>query len=77
MLAKASIFDRPQLENLGAIAAYLQVKESGQNVSLNLLYAIHAGLLERHWLDLSSDERLRLQLNLDESVQIKELFHGH
>ena len=68
MLWRAGIRSREDLEDLGAVVAYLAVKQSGQNPSLNLLWAIAAGLQDRRWTDLSTAEKLALRNDLDELV---------
>ncbi len=66
MLAAAGITSPEQLREFGALAAFLAVRQSGQNPSLNLLWAIEAGLRNRHWTDLSSAEKDRLRAQLIE-----------
>ena len=64
MLAAAGIVDEDQLRGLGPVVAFLAVKQAGQNPSMNLLWAIAAGLQNRHWTDLSDDEKSGLREEL-------------
>lgn len=50
-----------QLEQLGSIGAYLRVRKSRHEVSLNLLYALEGALLDVHWAKLPADLKRRLQ----------------
>ena len=45
------------LRSLGAIAAYQLVAQSRRGVSLNLLWALEAGLQDRDWRDLTETEK--------------------
>jgi len=49
MREHAGIYSIEQLRNLGAVRAYVQVKHSGANCSLNLLWAMEGALSGRHW----------------------------
>lgn len=73
MLALVGIDELEQLRCIGSVGAYLEVKLSGQKASLNLLYAIHAGLQGRHWTSLSASEKESLQIELDEQASIRQL----
>jgi len=66
MLRAAGITDAANLRALGAVAAYLQVKRSGQGASLNLLWALEGALSGRHWQQVARDDRLRLMLALED-----------
>lgn len=66
MLRAAGITDAANLRALGAVAAYLQVKRSGQGASLNLLWALEGALSGRHWQQVARDDRLRLLLALED-----------
>ena len=58
MLAEAGIQTLEELQELGAVRAYLRVKSlRPKSASLNLLWAIAAGLEERDWRELSKPER--------------------
>ncbi|QIG48098.1 TfoX/Sxy family protein [Nordella sp. HKS 07] len=57
MLAEAGIRTIAELRLLGAAKAYRRVKDKA---SLNLLWAIAAGLEDRDWRDLDADEKASL-----------------
>jgi DNA transformation protein len=65
MLDQAGIKTVAQLRELGAVRAYLQVKRSGGNASLNLLWAMEGALTGQHWQVVAKNERLRLLLELE------------
>ena len=65
LLAAAGITTVEQLEQLGAMEAYLMVKQAGVSVSLNLLYAIEGALTDTHWNQLGQGRRESLLLALD------------
>jgi DNA transformation protein len=61
MLAKAGITNQHQLSDLGPVLAFLAVRQTGQNPSMNLLWAMAAGLQDRHWTDLPTAEEDQLR----------------
>lgn len=67
MLAQAGIHTIEQLQELGAVRAYVQVKRSGNNASLNLLWALEGALSGQHWQVVAKHERLRLLLELEDT----------
>ena len=67
MLAQAGIETVEQLRELGAVRAYLQVKRTGTNASLNLLWAMEGALTGQHWREVAKHERLRLLLMLEDA----------
>jgi DNA transformation protein len=66
MLEQAGIRSVQQLHKLGAVRAYLKVKRSGGNASLNLLWAMEGAITGRDWRVVARDDRLRLLLELEE-----------
>ena len=61
MLAEAGIRTRDELEELGAVRAYVRVKAlRPKSASLNLLWALAAGLDDRDWRELSPDRKAAL-----------------
>jgi len=60
MLRAIGVTHRSDLEALGAVAVYLAVRRQ-QQVSLNLLYALHAALLDQDWRALDAPTRRRLR----------------
>ena len=65
MLSSAGIQTAQQLRELGPVIAYLAVKQAGHTPSINLLWAIAAGLKGRHWTDLSDAEKQSLRDEID------------
>ena len=58
MLAAAGIKSIDELQVLGAVRAYVRVKSfSPKFASLNLLWALAAGLEDRDWRDLTASEK--------------------
>lgn len=66
MLAQAGIKTVAQLRELGAVRAYLQVKRSSGNASLNLLWALEGALTGQHWQVVAREGRLRLLMELED-----------
>lgn len=67
MLHAAGIHDVQQLEDLGAVEAYLKIKRQGIAVSLNMLYAIEGALTNTHWNKLDRATREALLMAVDAS----------
>lgn len=63
-LREVGIHTIGELKRLGPILAFRQVKQHQPKASLNLLWALAAGLKGKDWRELSeaSKERLRKQL---------------
>ncbi|MGV3483642.1 MAG: TfoX/Sxy family protein [Planctomycetaceae bacterium] len=59
-LREVGIRTRSELESLGAAASYRMVKRKRPQASLNLLWAIAAGIQDRDWRQLTDDEKQRL-----------------
>lgn len=80
MLASAGIRTEKQLREMGALNAFLAVKASGGNPSLNLLWAIEGALTDRDWREVSRDERTTLLLQMDDRERLTginpEVFPG-
>lgn len=66
MLHAAGIQTEAELRSLGAVAAYVAVKRTGQNASLNLLWALEGALTDRDWRVVAREDRTRLLLQLDD-----------
>ncbi len=56
-LAAVGITTTAQLRQLGAPLAYHLVKQHQSRVSLNLLWALAAGLEDRDWREIDSKEK--------------------
>lgn len=65
MLAEAGVTTLVELQQLGAVRAYRRVSQLQHGkASLNLLWALAAGLEDRDWRSLSRDERDSLRREL-------------
>ncbi len=64
MLAAANITSVEQIRELGPVLTYLAVKQAGQTPSLNLLWALAAGLQNRHSTDLSAAKKDQMREQL-------------
>ena len=68
-LARAGITTVEKLRELGSVGAYVAAKRSGDNVSLNLLWALEAALTGVHWREVARFHRTSLLLALDQYQQ--------
>ena len=66
MLANAGIESLADLQRLGSVAAYVKVKRTGANASLNLLWALEGALSGMHWQEVAKAHRASLLLALEE-----------
>ena len=66
MLANAGIESLADLQRLGSVAAYVKVKRTGANASLNLLWALEGALSGMHWKEVAKAHRASLLLALEE-----------
>ena len=66
MMHRAGIRTEEQLRALGAVRAYVMVKRSSGNASLNLLWALEGALTNRSWREVAKSERLSLLLQVEE-----------
>ena len=60
------VHTREDLEQMGAVDCYRILKAHGYPVSLNLVYAIEAALLDIHWTKLSTEQKQSLKQDLTE-----------
>jgi hypothetical protein len=66
ILAEAGIRTVDELREIGAVKAYVRAKQLyPMKVSLNLLWALAAGLEDRDWRDLSQAEKDALMADLN------------
>ena len=65
MLSRAGIDTVEELRKLGAVEAYIAVKQTGVPASLNLLYAIEGALTDEHWSRLPDGRRESLIMEVD------------
>lgn len=66
MLRQVGIHTVEELCALGAVKAYVRVKRSGANASLNLLWAMEAALSGRSWQEVAKSDRLSLLLQVEQ-----------
>lgn len=60
-LREAGITTITELERLGPVVAYQLVKQRQPRASLNLLWALAAGLKEQDWRELTETTKKRLR----------------
>lgn len=65
MLAAAGIQTVSQLKRLGSVRAYVMVKATGANASLNLLWALEGALTGLPWQVVAREHRLSLLFALE------------
>ena len=65
VLREAGIGTVQELNELGAVEAYLRIKRQGVAVSLNMLYAIEGALTNTHWNKLDPATREALLMEVD------------
>lgn len=63
------VHSREDLEQTGAVDCYRILKAHGYPVSLKLVYAIEAALLDIHWSKLSAQQKQSLKQALEEQEQ--------
>ena len=66
ILARAGLTTLAQLQEIGAVAAYVRAKNTGANVSLNLLWALEGAISGLHWQEVAREHRASLLLALEE-----------
>jgi DNA transformation protein and related proteins len=66
MLHAAGIHTVDQLRALGAVPAFVAVRQAGQHPSLNLLWALDGALRGRDWKSVAQHERTGLLMQLDD-----------
>jgi DNA transformation protein len=67
MLHSAGIATYDDLCSLGAVQAYLRVKQSGANASLNLLWALEGAITDQPWQVIAREQRTSLLMALDDA----------
>ncbi len=60
------VHTRQDLEQIGSVDCYRILKAQGYPVSLNLVYAIEAALLDIHWTKLSKQQKQSLKQAIEE-----------
>lgn len=72
MLHRAGIKTESQLRALGAVRAFVKVRENGASPSLNLLWALEGALTNRPWQTVAREDRLALLLELEKHPADKD-----
>jgi DNA transformation protein len=67
LLQAAGIHTYDELCRLGAVRAYVRVKEGNANVSLNLLWALEGAISREHWQVVARERRTSLLMALDDA----------
>jgi len=65
ILHAAGITSPAQLQELGAVGAYIRVRRTGVHAGLNLLYALEGALRDTSWTELPYSVRASLTLEAD------------
>ncbi len=65
-LSSIGVQNQQDLENIGAVNAYNEIKNRGIRVSKVLLYALHGAMTDTYWNDLDGDTKKSL---LDQAEQ--------
>ncbi len=68
MLTEAGIISVAMLRELGAVAAYVRVLQSGGKPSLNLLWALEGALSGLPWQQVAREHRASLLLALEQAM---------
>ena len=55
------VHNRADLQAVGPVATYTILRQQGYLVTLNLLYAMQAALLDMHWTALPPDIKTKLK----------------
>ncbi|ROZ78411.1 competence protein TfoX [Ramlibacter sp. WS9] len=66
MLGNAGIMSVQQLRKLGSVRAFVMVKRSGLQPSLNLLWALEGALSGEHWQQVAREHRTSLLLAVED-----------
>ena len=64
-LREVGITTIAELRRLGPVLAYRLVKQKQLTASLNLLWALAAGILDRDWRELSEEEKEKLRAEVE------------
>lgn len=73
MLASIGIHGVADLQAVGAIKAFIQLKKNGHNPSLNFLYALVGALEDRSWLEVAQHEKGALLMAMEGYQELEAL----
>ncbi|WP_436076295.1 TfoX/Sxy family protein [Acidovorax delafieldii] len=65
-LARAGLTTLSQLQQMGAVAAYVKVKGANTNITLNMLWALEGAISGLPWQVVANEHRTSLLLALEE-----------
>ena len=65
MLSEVGINSEADLKSIGAVDAFLKVREAGLKPSLNLLYAMEGALTGIKWNELTVEKRAKLDMKVN------------
>lgn len=66
MLKRVGITTVEELQRIGSIRAYYEIKKNMPSASLNLLWALEGALTNRTWQEVARYDRTRLLFMLDD-----------
>lgn len=73
-LNEIGIFNKQDLQNIGAVKAFITLRnEARVKPSLNFLYAIVGALEDRHWAEIAKSERERLIFELEGYNELEKI----
>lgn len=70
ILRAVGINSYQDLQEIGAVGAYLRIKDRDINVSKVMLYALQGALMDVHWNDLPPDLKTQLVAEAEKSAAI-------
>jgi DNA transformation protein and related proteins len=59
-----------ELQEVGALAAFVRIKRAGFKPSLNMLYALEGAILGCHWQEIPAERRSELIIAADAAVAL-------
>ncbi|MCA9041970.1 MAG: TfoX/Sxy family protein [Planctomycetaceae bacterium] len=68
LLNQIGIHSRENLQQLGAVAVYLKLREQHSDVTLNMLWALQGAILDCHWNDLPLEMKSELKQQVSEAL---------
>jgi DNA transformation protein len=71
-LVRAGIDSAAALRRIGAVRAFVRVREAGGRPSLNLLWALEGALTGVNWQVVARTERTRLLFELDDQTRLHD-----
>ncbi len=71
-LQSIGILNYEQLQNIGAVEAYVKIQERGIKTSVVLLYALQGALIDTHWNELTEEQKQWLRQQVDSYKKLRE-----